>query len=615
LNISDVSKLSDIYTKLLENINDPTNSKMQIIVKDDIEKLKDNSFKIQASKKLLSNILSIPIYNKLEIIFNEYQKKPNKNININLIFPYNDLDKIKKYFSAKLKTSNENISKSQKNINKIDSNKTKLKSLQTLITENKEKYKNKIDNYIDELLLNSKNIIDNLTKDTNKKSSTINTINTIKKEKNSIQLKINNDNKKLDLINSIINKYTNDYLKNKYILLYQYINTLMLNPSLNLNNFKIKNSNNMIEIINNSYNLLDDTNKNLVNKYIIDNIYDTSDKDTSDKDTSDKDTSDKDTSDKDIIIEITNDYKKNSSLNDINNLLIFNQIIIIKKYYETKLTNNTLSLKNKDNIISKYNLPNLNTDDGLKEFNQSFMNCITQVSDIIITINIEIEKIEYKKNKNKLYFLLNIDNEFNKFINNIINLNKKNSNINLLDITSNISKYFSNLKNNNNNFISQLNQHNFLKDLGEVKSDKYESLKSFSDEYQKYCNELITKIKTILNNINKNKLVLIKDYNITNSTNSNNTIIKETFIKIISIKINKINLINSNKNGTNKNGTNKNGTNKNGTNKNGINNNGIDKNNTNKKGNITLVLPYTDIMFEYLLQLLLIIDFLTFFYE
>jgi len=566
LNISDISKLSEIYKNLLQNINDSTNSVMQTIIQNNIDTLNGDNIKIEASKKILSNILSIPIYNKLKIIFDEYSKQTNRNNTVTLMFPYeNNLKKIQKYYSDKLITSNKNILNSQKDINKIIINKQKLNDLQTLINKNISSYKNTIDTNINTLLNLSKTIIDNLITNTNKKQSSLNNL---KKNRNNLQKNIDSDNLTLKEIEQINSKYTNDYLKDKYILLYEYMNSLTQTPPftipLPINNFKKNNSNNMIKLINDLYDLLDSNNKNLVNIYILgkDNIYE----------------------DSDIIIinNIISNYKNISSIPDLNDILIFNQIKLIETYYKTKLNSNNLSLKSKNNIISRSDLPNLETDNGLTEFNQTFLTCITEMTDTISIINKETEKLEYNNSKNKLYFLSTLDNKLNKYIVDIkdINISTNNNKIKKIQtIYENINKYFTELKTNNNNFISLLNQHNFLKDLNNIisKNDNDNSLKSFTDEFQKYNNELITKINNLLDKINKNKLKLII-YDILNFQRFNN-IISNKYKKIVSIDTNK------------------------------------DGSNINKKGKFILILPYTDIMFKYLLYLLIIIDFLNFFYQ
>jgi len=411
----------------------------------------------------------------------------------------------------------------------------------------------------------SKTTVDSLTTTTNKKQSSLNNL---KNNKNNLQKNIDSDNVSLNEIKQINSKYTNDYLKDKYILLYEYMNSLTQTPPFTLplpvNNFKKNNSNNMIKLINDLYDLLDSNNKNLVNIHILgkNNIYE----------------------DSDIIIinNIINNYKKKSSITDLNDVLIFNQINLIEEYYKTKLSSNSLSLKSKNNIISRSNLPNLDTDNGLTEFNQIFLSCITEMTDTISIINKETEKLEYNNSKNKLYFLSTLDDKLNKYIGDIrgIDISTNNNTIKKIQtIYENINKYFTDLKTNNNNFISLLNQHNFLKDLSNSisKNNNDNSLKSFSDEFQKYNNELITKINNLLDNINKNKLKLII-YNILNF---------QRFNYIISNKYKKIDSINTNKDGSN----------------------------INKKGKFILILPYTDIMFKYLLYLLIIVDFLNFFYQ
>ena len=134
------------------------------------------------------------------------------------------------------------------------------------------------------------------------------------------------------------------------------------------------------------------------------------------------------------------------------------------------------------------------------------------------------------------------------------------------EIISELSTFF---KNDKQFFYDKLKN-----DIFNGSSD---NIKIFFDNYDKYHESLITKIKDILNKINNNKLKLntksITEFHI------NNYIIND-----INQKQNKIN-------------------------KNKIND---DKK---MKGKYTQILPYTDVLYLYFLNLLLIINFLNFFYN
>jgi len=563
LNINNKSKLVEIYKYLIDNSK-------QINIKTEFEYFynlisnSNSNSKNNISNLFLAQIITQPLFNKLSTYIENYKKEIT-----NFIFNYNydeiNFNKILNFYQQKLDESNNKIKSNNNNIKKINSNKLTSINLNTLINNNITSYKTTIDSYIGSLLNLSKTTVDSLTTTTNKKQSSLNNL---KNNKNNLQKNIDSDNVSLNEIKQINSKYTNDYLKDKYILLYEYMNSLTQTPPFTLplpvNNFKKNNSNNMIKLINDLYDLFDSNNKNLVNIYILgkNNIYE----------------------DSDIIIinNIIDNYKKNPSITDLNDVLIFNQINLIEAYYKTKLSSNSLSLKSKNNIISRSNLPNLDTDNGLTEFNQIFLNYVTEITNTIFTINKETKKLEYNNSKNKLYFLSTLDDKLNKYIGDIrgIDISTNNNTIKKIQtIYENINKYFTDLKTNNNNFISLLNQHNFLKDLSNTisKSNNDNSLKSFADEFQKYNTELITKINNLLDKINKNKLKLII-YDILNFQRFNN---------IISNKYKKIDSINTNKDGSK----------------------------INKKGKFILILPYTDIMFKYLLYLLIIVDFLNFFYQ
>ena len=248
-------------------------------------------------------------------------------------------------------------------------------------------------------------------------------------------------------------------------------------------------------------------------------------------------------------------------------------IIKLKKYRsemytqtKTDLDRLSKSIKEKINKLelesSSKSINTINKD--LKDnFNKEFDN--------IITLSKEYETViqnkNYKKTNNKLLNYYNRNNIFIEIINKIKNekTNERNPNSNK-KITNELSNYFY----NNDSFIDKLNI--FSKDF------KDENVKLFFKQYQEFYNILKNKkIKLLLNKINNG---IIKY----NDSNNNN------FIKGIKPKIEYYDKIK---------------------------NYGEPSNNEfkDKKGKYTQVLPYTDIMFLYFIDLLIIIDYLTFYYE
>ena len=360
-----------------------------------------------------------------------------------------------------------------------------------------------------------------------------------------------------------LNQLSNNKISNQqYTLLYTFIETLLntVNISKKTNNFIKLNSDNMLQTINTLFDTLTTVNKNQVNNYILDNLYTALDKLT--------------------ITNLINEYTIQNKLiaPNFTDFIIFKKIDTIQNYFKEKIKNS--------NLISNISISSkINNNINIISFNENFLSYQNEISTIVTNLYEENNKIGFLNNKNKLYFLMKIDTKLNNCIDQIKNI----ENIEIIKITNNISDYFSNLKNNNNNFISQLNQYNYLNNMINNKLNKNKVLKSFSDEYINYNKELNTKINNLLKNINKKKYSLIQKYN--------QKPVKETFNEIILPKLQKIKSIDQNKDGSI------------------INNNNNNNSNSKLKANIIKVLPFTDIMFKYLIYLLIIIDFLSFFYE
>jgi hypothetical protein len=290
--------------------------------------------------------------------------------------------------------------------------------------------------------------------------------------------------------------------------------------------------------------------------------------------------------------------------------IFFDRLLIIHKYYNNNKTSKAIEFKNLEDEINKlkdeknkveatiklkkyrsdmYTLTKKDLDklstlisDRIKalELESSSKSINTINKDLKDNFNKEFENIiiiskkyetiiqskNYKKTNNKLLNYYNRNNIFIKIIDKILNnVTPKNINSNK-KITNELSNYFY----NNDSFIDKLNI--FSKDF------KDENVSLFFKQYQEFYNILKNKkIKLLINKINNG---IIKY----NDLNNNN------FIKGIQTKINYYNKIKES---------------------------GEPKNNNfkEKKGKYTQVLPYTDIMFLYFIGLLIIIDYLTFYYE
>jgi hypothetical protein len=244
-------------------------------------------------------------------------------------------------------------------------------------------------------------------------------------------------------------------------------------------------------------------------------------------------------------------------------------------YTQTKRDLDKLSLLIKDRInalvleSSSKSINSINKD--LKDnFNKEFDNIII-ISKKYETI---IQSKNYKKTNNKLLNLYNRNNIFIEIINKIKKTNKNGNgkieiNLNASSnkkITNELSNYFY----NNDSFIDKLNPI-FLTDF------KDENVLSFFKQYQEFYNILKNKkIKLLLNKIN-NGMIKYKD-----SPNNFRNGIKTKIDYYENIKTSAEPSKNEFKD---------------------------------KKGKYTQILPYTDIMFLYFIDLLIIIDYLTFYYE
>jgi hypothetical protein len=242
------------------------------------------------------------------------------------------------------------------------------------------------------------------------------------------------------------------------------------------------------------------------------------------------------------------------------------------------LLNNKVSIEKIDVIKTSFN-----------EIYESLIICTKEIDEKTKLINL-------LNSNNKLKFILDskfkkIEDIYNKIISYKFSLNtsatNKNKNItdkNITDKNKNITELYNQIntlfksktKNNKKDeFINEVYKDIQVKESTNIIVD----CKSFFDSYKKYYDDLIKSINVLLDKINNGDLILCKDKDIRNRIKIfNDNIIKQKNEKISSILSDK-----SNKN--------------------------------TKKGKTVLVLPYTDILYLALIYLLIIIDFLSYFYK
>jgi len=295
----------------------------------------------------------------------------------------------------------------------------------------------------------------------------------------------------------------------------------------------------------------------------------------------------------DLFINISNKYDEKTNLeNDLKPLLIEQYKIQAKIDEKTRLTTNfnaksgTLnnlkqSIEEKlQKITDKESSPKPNFTSLKTEFDNSFTEILTisnKYKDIVY-------KMSLKKSTNLIYSIYQKNNKdfneiYDKNLGNIEKLKECNAEMeekiceNVSELTKRITKVMINEK--SNKFIEELyNDH--LKKQTPVVSP-------FFEEYKAHTEDLRKKILIILKKINSKELNQKKNIEIES--------IKQNYSNHTKTKIqvkNKIIQINDN----------------------------YEKNNTEKKrGDLLIIPPYTYTLFIYLIDLLLIIDYLTFFYE
>ena len=264
----------------------------------------------------------------------------------------------------------------------------------------------------------------------------------------------------------------------------------------------------------------------------------------------------------DILEKNINEYKSQIEITEINTKL--DQIEKYRNQSDKKaFTLNDLEIKS--NVNSENSL---SIEDIKSEFNSAFQNLTNSVKTIKDTINL----VDLLISNNKLETLFKIKNKkIQSIYDNVINID-----INKPDFfentINNLNKYFKNEI--NNDFINEVYK--------DVKIDQSTNIiddtKSFFDSYKKYYENLIKSINDLLDKINNNDLVLINKYSdyINNYTAS----INKKMIKYKSII-----------------------------------NDTDDKLKNTKKGKTTYILPYSDVLYASIIQLVIIVDFLSYFYR
>ena len=224
----------------------------------------------------------------------------------------------------------------------------------------------------------------------------------------------------------------------------------------------------------------------------------------------------------------------------------------------------------------------IKTADKIDDIKIAFDSAYKFLTSSIKEIDDKIKLIELLNSNNKLKLLFdrkykNITDIVNIIINDNANNIKIKDKTNINDLLNKINALFTNdLK---NEFLSEVYKDIQIKNATNIITNS----KSFFDIYTKYYNELIKTIKGLLEKINNDDLVLINNSN-------NNQLISSINVfnqKIINNKKQLIKHILISH----------------------------DKNKNSKKGKIKLMLPYTDILYVSLLYLLIIIDFLSYFYR
>ena len=223
--------------------------------------------------------------------------------------------------------------------------------------------------------------------------------------------------------------------------------------------------------------------------------------------------------------------------------------------------------------INNLKSTNITTNKNTKSYDykkdlETIFNNLRLLSDEIYEIT---NSIAYKDSINKIYYLYEEDSFIKEYNENKNNENKNNKN---KILKTNISQYFANKLNNQ----TKNKSHYFIKDLLNIykkneNSNKNDEIKLFFDNLQKMDYDLTYIANTYIDLLDKEGNVKLNSNNITNI----NSISKKINDQIDAIKTN-------------------------------VNNQGSNSNfNKNNSAKYIDILPYTDIIYMYFVQILLII--------
>ena len=279
-----------------------------------------------------------------------------------------------------------------------------------------------------------------------------------------------------------------------------------------------------------------------------------------------------------------------------------------KSIMQIMLDNYNIFLKEIDTIIVGITSKQTKQSSDKELINDLFTSEFKEIINISKNLYEKNNEITYDSSKNKVYHLYSSDKiELNKCINSILTidtntynnfnayskLNKNeykknhdlnttlnNSNVqryliedNITNLTRDLTKYFNNEYNNEDTS-------NFLKKIFIIQdTNKKDITKPFFDQYKNYHDKLMKQIQDILTQIDNEELIL--------NSNLINYIGLQNFITQLQKKKQKRDKIT----------------------KHAINDD------NHPKGKYTVVLPYTDIMYLYFINLLIIIDYLKYFYK
>ena len=256
-----------------------------------------------------------------------------------------------------------------------------------------------------------------------------------------------------------------------------------------------------------------------------------------------------------------------------------------KKLFELKRVNTpVLKKKIEDEVdkITKLKRAN-NSNTQVDSFKTDFLTFFNEIIEITKLLVEKIDKKSFSKEKNQLYFLYKKDDLYKKRIDDE-NLRK------FTDKGDFIKYWMDDDGTKRNKFLAEMNLYfqtkgEFIVQIKNNYNVKNNIVMPFFENYELEYNDIVSKIKDVLQKINKGMLVLGKN-NYTKVDIFINEIIYDKKNKLLKI----MDDIKQKQNNYN-------------------------YNTKNIRGETKVVLPYTDVMFYYFIHLLIIYDYFTFFYE